>query len=191
MSTVHAVLGVLAEGDCHGYEIAARLADRVGTGPYNSGQIHQALELIERKGWAIAEADVLPSRARREFTITPAGRKEFLGWLARAIPAGRAQRDDVVLKMVFLAQQDLPRLIRLLDERKREYMRRLAALQREPISRASSRDLVRSLVRDRFRFQDETEVEWIERCSAELRCWQEPTANAPKVRERARGPRNA
>jgi DNA-binding PadR family transcriptional regulator len=191
MSTVHAVLGVLAEGDCHGYEIAARLADRVGTGPYNSGQIHQALELLERKGWAVAEADVLPSRARREFTITPAGRREFVNWLARPIPAGRAQRDDVVLKMVFLAQQDLPRLIRLLDERKREYMRRLAALQREPISRTSAKDLIRSLVRDRFRFQDETEVEWIERCAAELRAWQEPTARGAKIPDRAHGPRHS
>jgi DNA-binding PadR family transcriptional regulator len=189
MSTVHAVLWVLAEGDCHGYEIAARLADRVGTGPYNSGQIHQALELIERKGWAIADADVLPSRARREFSITPAGRREFMHWLSRPIPAGRAQRDDVVLKMVFLAQQDLPRLIRLLDDRKREYMRRLAALQREPISRRSAKELIRSLVRDRFRFQDETEVEWIERCSAELRAWQEPVVKGAKVSDRIQAPR--
>jgi DNA-binding PadR family transcriptional regulator len=169
MSTIHAVLGVLAEGDCHGYEIAAQLAERVGAGPYNSGQIHQALEIIERKGWAVGEADVLPSRARRRFTISPDGRREFGAWLERPIPPGRGQRDDVVLKMVFLAERDLPRLAQVLDERRREYVRRLAVYQRQPLSRGNMRDLVRSLVREKFAVQDEAEIEWIDRCLVQLR----------------------
>lgn len=110
-------------------------------------------------------------------------------WLSRPIPPGRAQRDEVVLKMVFLAEHDLSRLIRLLEDRKREYVRRLAALQREPISRATSKDLVRSLVRDKFRFQDESEVEWIERCLIELRAWQEPSRHAAAA-EQTRGRRS-
>jgi DNA-binding PadR family transcriptional regulator len=169
MSTIHAVLGVLAERECHGYLIAARLADRVGTGPYNSGQIHQALEIIERRGWAVGDADVLPSRARRQFAITPEGRREFVAWLGRPIPPSRAQRDDVVLKMVFLAEHDVPRLVQLLEDRKREYVRRLAAYQRQPVSRESPRDLVRGLVRDKFALQDESEIDWIERCLIQLK----------------------
>lgn len=172
MSTIHAVLGVLAEHECHGYEIAAQLAERVGAGPYNSGQIHQALEIIERKGWAVGEADVLPSRARRRFTITPEGRREFVAWLGRPIPAGRGQRDDVVLKMVFLVEHDLSLLVHVLEERRREYVRRLALYQREPISRANVRDLVRSLIREKFAVQDEAEIEWIDRSLVQLKAHQ-------------------
>jgi DNA-binding PadR family transcriptional regulator len=169
MSTIHAVLGMLTERECHGYEIAARLAERVGAGPYNSGQIHQALEIIERRGWAVGETDVLPSRARRRFTITPEGRREFVAWLGRPVPASRTQRDDVVLKMVFLAEHDVPRLIRLLEDRKREYVRRLAAYQRQSTDRGTVRELVRGLVRDKFALQDESEIEWIEHCLVPLR----------------------
>jgi DNA-binding PadR family transcriptional regulator len=187
MSTIHAVLGILTERECHGYEIAMRLAERVGAGPYNSGQIHQALEIIERRGWAVGEADVLPSRARRQFTITPEGRREFVSWLGRPIPPGRAQRDDVVLKMVFLAEHDLARLIQLLDDRRREYVRRLAMYHRQPTSKANPRDLVRSLVRDKFAMQDESEIEWIERCLVQLRELQTPEKrsleNSEKVRK--------
>jgi DNA-binding PadR family transcriptional regulator len=174
MSTIHAVLGVLTERECHGYEIGARLAERVGAGPYNSGQIHQALEIIERRGWAIGDTDVLPSRARRQFTITPEGRREFIAWLSRPIPPGRAQRDDVVLKMIFLAEHDVPGLVQLLEDRKREYVRRLAAHHRQPMPRDTVRDLVKSLIRDKFALQDESEVEWIERCLGPLKALQAP-----------------
>jgi DNA-binding PadR family transcriptional regulator len=176
MSTIHAVLGVLAEGECHGYEIATRLADRVGAGPYNSGQIHQALEIIERKGWARGDAETLPSRARRSFSITPEGRREFVLWLSRPIPPNRAQRDDVVLKMVFLAEHDVSRLIELLEERKREYVRRLGAYQRQSVQKGTARDVVRNLVRDKFALQDESEIEWIERCLVPLRGLEPATA---------------
>jgi DNA-binding PadR family transcriptional regulator len=186
MSTIHAVLGVLAEQECHGYEIAARLAERVGTGPYNSGQIHQALEIIERRGWAVGEADILPSRARREFAITPEGRREFIGWLARPIPPGRAQRDEVVLKMVFLAEHDIPRLLQLLEERKREYVRRLGAYRRQVVSTSSMRDLIRSLVRDKFALQDESEIEWIERCLTQLKSVNVPEKGSVKTTDRLR-----
>lgn len=169
MSTIHAVLGVLTERECHGYEIGARLAERVGAGPYNSGQIHQALEIIERRGWAVGETDVLPSRARRRFTITPEGRREFVAWLDRPVPPARTQRDDVVLKMVFLAEHDVGRLVQMLEDRKREYVRRLAAYQRQPPGNGTVRDLVRSLVRDKFALQDESEIEWIERCLGPLK----------------------
>jgi len=178
MSTIHAVLGVLSERECHGYEIATRLAERIGAGPYNSGQIHQALEIIERREWAFGEADVLPSRARRRFTITPEGRREFVTWLGRPIPPGRAQRDDVVLKMVFLAEHDLPRLMQHLDDRKREYVRRLGAYQRQPRAKGSLRDLVRGLVREKFAVQDEGEIEWIERCLTQLKALRVPEGKA-------------
>jgi DNA-binding PadR family transcriptional regulator len=186
MSTIHAVLGVLAERGCHGYEIGTRLAERVGAGPYNSGQIHQALEIIERRGWATGEADVLPSRARRQFTITPEGRREFIAWLGRPIPPGRSQRDDVVLKMVFLVEHDLARLLQLLDDRKREYVRRLAVHQRQPAGTEGLRDVVRGLVRHKFAMQDETEIEWIEYSLTRLRGLGTPEKRPSEEADRAR-----
>jgi hypothetical protein len=71
--------------------------------------------------------------------------------------------------MVFLAEHDVQRLVQLLEDRKREYVRRLAAYQRQSVNKDTPRDLVRALVREKFALQDESEIDWIERCLVQLK----------------------
>lgn len=171
MSIAHAILGILQEGDQHGYQIATTLAERIPAGPYNSGQVHQALERLEAEGWAVSRAEVDTNRARRLFSITAAGRHEFQAWLQRPLSAVRPVRDEVVIKLVFLGVHEPNRLVELLEVRRREHMRHLAYLQREAVGLRTTdrRQKLAQLARDAFRFREEAELRWIEHCLVQLR----------------------
>ncbi len=171
MSVAHAILGLLVEGERHGYEIATTLAERIGGGAYNTGQVHQALGLLEARGWALSRENEVLNRTRRLYRITAAGRGEFVAWLERPMTIQRPLRDEMVVKMSFLAEHDPERVVRILEERQREYVRRLGRAQR---AAARSRGegttaLIQRLARDAFRFREEGELRWVEHCLAQLR----------------------
>ena len=182
MSISHAILGILIEGERHGYQIAATLAERISGGPYNSGQIHQALERIEERGWAVSHAEPAEGRSRRPFTITPAGRQEFLAWLRRPVPVTRPVRDEMVVKLVFLGIHDPERLTAFLEGRRREHLRRLAYLSRESqpaTDPGASVSLCSLLARDAFRFREEAGLRWVEHCLARMQAMERPAGRGP------------
>lgn len=171
MSMAHAILGLLVEGERHGYEIATTLTERIGGGPYNSGQVHQALGLLEGRGWALSRENEVLNRTRRLYRITAAGRAEFLSWLERPMSIGRPIRDEMVVKMSFLAEHDPERLFGIFEERQREYVRRLGRAQRATrrVKGEGAAELIRKLARDAFRFREEGELRWIEHCLSQMR----------------------
>jgi DNA-binding PadR family transcriptional regulator len=174
MSISHAILGVLMDGDRHGYELARKLAERIGGEPYNTGQIHQALEQLERAGWAASRTMVEASRSRREFRITGEGRVEFLRWLARPVAPLRPVRDDMLLKLVLLAERDRAAALRLLEARKRELLNQLS----EHLGAAApARYAALTLMALRFRI--EADLRWVDHCIAVLR----PPMPAPGAEE--------
>jgi len=171
MSIAHAILGVLMDGDRHGYELARMLAERVGGEPYNTGQIHQALEQLERAGWASSRATVEAARSRRQFHVTAGGRTEFLRWLARPATGFRPARDDMLLKLVFLAERDRGAAIRLLEARRRDLLVQLAeqANVRSEERRASAGARYAGLTLEALRFRMEADLRWVDHCIAVLR----------------------
>ncbi len=165
MSIAHAILGTLLDGDRHGYQIAAALSERIAGGPYNSGQVHQALERLEERGWAVSHAEPFEGRSRRPYAITPSGREEFFAWLQRPMPPGRPVRDEVIVKLTFLARHDPETLVSLLELRRAEHLRRLA---RQDADDGGAEDLCSQLVQDAFRFREEADLRWVEHCIARL-----------------------
>lgn len=166
MSVTHAILGLLLERDRHGYEIATALARRIPGGPYNNGQIHQGLEQCEGRGWAVSREEQRLSRNRRPFSITPAGRQEFLSWLRREVPVTRPQRDEIVVKLAFLGRHDRERLIEVLEARRADLEER--SLEHD---RAVARpgEEIDHLVDAVFRFREEAELRWTDYCLERLR----------------------
>ena len=181
MSISHAILGVLMDGDRHGYELARMLAERIGGEAYNTGQIHQALEQLQRAGWAVSRTTVEASRSRREFRVTSEGRVEFLRWLARPVAPLRPTRDDMLLKLVFLAERDRAAAVRLLEARKRELLNQLtehlgAAAQAQ---HGGTRTRYAALTLMALRFRLEADLHWVDHCIAVLR----PPLPAPGAEE--------
>jgi DNA-binding PadR family transcriptional regulator len=139
---------------------------------YNSGQVHQALGILESRGWAVSRESAVLNRTRRQFCITAAGRAEFFAWLEQPITIARPQRDEMVVKMIYLADHDPERLVTILEERQREYVRRLGprpAGDTRPGKGDDTAVVLRSLARDAFRFREEGELRWIEHCLSQMR----------------------
>lgn len=143
----------------------------MGGEPYNTGQIHQALEQLERSGWAVSRAAVEAARSRRRFRITPAGRAEFVRWLARPAAAPRPARDDMLLKLVFLAERDRTAALRLLEARRRELLALLgeSAAARSGARQAPPEARYAALTLEALRLRLEADLRWVDHCTAVLR----------------------
>ncbi len=81
---VHAaILGALARGDAHGYEIAQRLGEHSSYAdpPVDFAAIYRTLGLMERDGYVVGHwEDPQQGPARKVFHLTPAGRACLRRW---------------------------------------------------------------------------------------------------------------
>lgn len=102
MSVSHILLGVLAEGPAHGYDLKRIHDERFpGAKPLAYGQVYAALAKLGRDGLVeVAETLQDGGPERTTYAITPLGRDELDTWLATAERAGPYPADDLVRKTV-------------------------------------------------------------------------------------------
>ena len=102
MSVGHVLLGVLAAGPAHGYELKREHDLRFPSAkPLAFGQVYATLARLERDGWVkAAESSQGGGPERTTYAITTAGQQELAGWLAEPEPAGPYPADDLVRKTV-------------------------------------------------------------------------------------------
>lgn len=102
MSVSHALLGVLAEGPAHGYDLKRIHDERFpGAKPLAYGQVYAALAKLERDGLVeVAETLQDGGPERTTYAITPLGRDELDAWLATAEHAGPYPAGELVRKTV-------------------------------------------------------------------------------------------
>ncbi|WP_029288408.1 PadR family transcriptional regulator [Cellulomonas sp. HZM] len=69
------VLGILADGDLHGYAILKRVAELSdGQMQWTDGMLYPLLHRLERNGWVSARWDAEAGRRRKHYALTAAGR---------------------------------------------------------------------------------------------------------------------
>lgn len=102
MSLGHVLLGVLAGGPAHGYDLKhAHDARFPSARPLAYGQVYTALSKMERDGLvAIAATTRDGGPDRTTYVLTPSGMETLRDWLARQEPAGPYAADDLVRKIV-------------------------------------------------------------------------------------------
>jgi DNA-binding PadR family transcriptional regulator len=107
LSPEYALLGLLAQGSAHGYELYQRLTNELGQVWHLSmSQAYNILTRLEAKGYVSAtlqEQARLPSR--RMLHLTPAGRQRFERWLHT--PSGSSVRS---IRLEFLTRLYFARL---------------------------------------------------------------------------------
>jgi len=100
--TTYVILGILAIHDHQsGYEIRKTIEQSVGFFWGESyGQLYPTLKRLVAEGLVVAEGADLKNRARRSYSITPAGRECLTQWLA--VPyRDDPPRDEFLLKLFF------------------------------------------------------------------------------------------
>ncbi|GAA4063505.1 PadR family transcriptional regulator [Nonomuraea soli] len=88
MSIAHVLLGLLAEGPKHGYELKKGHDERLpGNRPLAYGQVYATLQRLERDGLAeVAETQREGGPERTVYAVTEAGRAELSRWLEETEP---------------------------------------------------------------------------------------------------------
>ena len=135
MTVGHALLGVLAEGPAHGYDVKREHDSRFpGSKPLAFGQVYAALARLERDGLVeVAETARDGGPERIVYAVTPTGEESLRGWLSEAEPAGPYAADELVRKTVIALRlgADASGYLRRQREVHLARMRELVALQRE------------------------------------------------------------
>jgi DNA-binding PadR family transcriptional regulator len=140
------VLGILALGAAHGYDICRRL--HKGIGPVwklGKSQVYALLTRLERDGLVAHERmgqENLP--ARNMFSITPTGEEVFREWVSTPVNHVRDMRLELLTKLWFARQED-PYHERTLIEQQlavcREKMERLEARKTSSSNEIESRSI--------------------------------------------------
>lgn len=102
MSVGHALLGVLAAGPAHGYELKREHDERFPSAkPLAFGQVYATLSRLERDGLVRAvESSQDGGPERTAYALTADGEKALAAWLAEPEAAGPYPADDLVRKTV-------------------------------------------------------------------------------------------
>jgi DNA-binding PadR family transcriptional regulator len=102
MSVPRVLLGILAEGPAHGYDIKQAHDRRFpGAKPLAYGQVYAALAKLEKEELVeVIETGREAGPDRMTYAITSAGRDALAEWLSATEPAGPYAADDLVRKTV-------------------------------------------------------------------------------------------
>jgi PadR family transcriptional regulator AphA len=116
----YAILGLVYRQPGHGYQIAQELAPNKGLGlicPLRLSNVYFLLGNLEQGGLievARRQDDVYPPKT--VFQVTAAGRRAFQSWIRQPLTRLRQVRLDFLLKVYFLRQHGVERILGLLDE---------------------------------------------------------------------------
>jgi len=166
MSVSRVLLGILAEGPAHGYDIK-RAHDRrfPGARPLAFGQVYAALAKLEKE--ALAEVIERLREAgpdRMTYAITDAGREALAGWLTAAEPAGPYAADDLVRKTVTALRLGRDAAGFLATQRQVH----LAAMKELLDLQASTDDVAARVVIDHTVEHLDADLRWLENAAARV-----------------------
>lgn len=106
-SPEYALLGFLALGPAHGYDLHQRLVNELGQ-VWHASQSQTYSILARLEGQGLVRGTLVPQArlpARRLLELTPAGRAQFEAWLAAPTGASmRAIRVDFITRLYFAAR---------------------------------------------------------------------------------------
>ena len=142
LSTKHVVLGLVIERPGYGYGLQQRMSERLGFLDLAESAVYKTLARLEGDG-LVEEARRGPgSRVRRGgerilYRATEQGRDEFRTWMAS--PSDRAVlRDELQTKLALSNPDDLPQLLRAVEDQSRLCLADLEGLRRGSIGLAAT-----------------------------------------------------
>jgi DNA-binding PadR family transcriptional regulator len=167
-----AMLGVLAEGPLHGYELRKRLVPVLGAlRPISFGSMYPALRRLAERG-LIDPGDPTPAvesmapplsgrRSRVVYAITAEGKESFATWVNQAGP--EAWEDEAfAAHLAFFSKTQVRVRVRILQGRRSRLEERIALL-RESMAKGAQRVDTYTLALQQHGLEGaEREVRWLD-----------------------------
>lgn len=114
--TRYAILGMLLDGPCSGYEIKSLMGRSTAYFWRESDStIYPMLKLLAKEGKALSEIIYIGKKRKEVFSITDLGREEFKTWFENQTGL-EIPRNEFLLKLFFVSDQ-MEAIIRLFHER--------------------------------------------------------------------------
>ncbi|GAA2256773.1 MULTISPECIES: PadR family transcriptional regulator [Kitasatospora] len=172
MSIRHALLALLDQGSCYGYQLRVEFEARTGaTWPLNVGQVYTTLGRLERDGL------VAPHGADAEghlfHAVTEAGRAELRNWFETPVPRENPPRDELAIKLamaVTVSGVDVSAVIQGQRRHSTKALQDYTRLRDQALDGDTDRreDLGWLLVLEQLIFRTEAEIRWLDNCERRL-----------------------
>ncbi|GAA2216308.1 PadR family transcriptional regulator [Nonomuraea monospora] len=176
MTVSYTLLGLLEEGDRHGYDLKQAYDRHFGAAkPIRFGQVYRTLAQLVRDG-RVEVAGVEPGAGpdRKRYAITPEGVTDLDRWLAEPEDP-QPQLQAVLFTKVTLALMSGRPAAEFLDAQRARHlaaMRALTAMRREAVSAQDA------LLADYQLFHVEADLRWIEHAAGRLPALAEEVGDA-------------
>jgi DNA-binding PadR family transcriptional regulator len=160
------VLGLLADGPLHGYEVKTRFEAMFGgTWDVNIGQVYTTLQRLERDG-LIEPAGERGDRGRQAYALTRPGAQLLQTWISEPESGPQQLRDAIFVKLLLSQRLGDGHRPELLHRQRRVYLQRLKDLTAlEKRARAEGRDDLVLLVRGGV-LHTEADLRWVDELAA-------------------------
>lgn len=169
MALAHAVLSLLSQKPCSGYEIAKAFEGSVGYfWQATHQQIYRELKKLEEQQWVSVE--VIPQEKpldKKVYGLTDLGRQQLAEWIDAECDLGPL-REDILVKVFAGHLVPRPVLIRQIEEHRRQHLKRLATYRElksqnfEPSDQLTFEAQCRYLTLQRGIRNEEDWIEWCE-----------------------------
>jgi DNA-binding PadR family transcriptional regulator len=157
-----ALLGLLAQGPSHGYELANRLERQLGPiWTINRTSLYRMLRSLQKEGLISADPSDETNLARTVYRATPSAEPALVQWMDSP-PALEQARMQLQARMVVARQEDLPRLIVALNGYERALFAKRAEIEAGLPPQHSLRAAMMYLVREASLQQIRGELMWID-----------------------------
>jgi DNA-binding PadR family transcriptional regulator len=128
MSLKFGILGLLADGPLHGYEVKTQFEELLGgTWEVNIGQVYTTLQRLERDG-LVEPAGERGDRGKHPYALTEQGRVALHDWLEQADAEPQQLREEIYVKLLLIGRLANGNLEALLVRQRRIYLQQLRDL---------------------------------------------------------------
>lgn len=170
MSVRQALLALLAERPCHGYQLRQDFEARTGgSWPLNIGQVYTTLARLTRDGLVVEcgrqdDGSVV-------YDLTPSGQEDVAQWWQRPVERAVPARDELAIKIALAVTSPGVDAAAVIQRQRAESLRALQAYTRQVARLPELPDpgeLARLLVLDSLVFAAEAEVRWLDHVEQRL-----------------------
>lgn len=162
-----ALLQLLDERECHGYQLKVEFESRTGgLWPLNVGQVYTTLDRLVRDGM-VAE-DGTADAKQRTYRITEDGRGEVKAWLTASTAEATPPRDELIMKVLLAVGRGPDEAVQVIDDQRSTLLAVLQMGRRRQRSIADPAS-AEALAQDARLSRIEADIRWLDRCEERLR----------------------
>ncbi len=169
LSLEYILLGFVFESPIHGYDLYKKISNFEGIAliwHIKQSKLYALLDKLEADG--LLSSTMIPGEAylnRKEFKITPLGKKTFLTWAASPVMHGRDMRQEFLAKLYFAQKSGAEIFLKLIEEQSKVCAGWLSDLQAS-FSKTSAEQAYERMIFQYRISQTQVMLKWLDYCRA-------------------------